>query len=230
MIVLGIALLILCLLAVIGLRANQTDWGSRWTNIIDGWFRIFCRRVHRFRYDIPPLPDSGAALLVSNHVSGLDPFLMIAATRRPLRFIIAREQYDRFGLNWLFRASGCIPVDRVRHPQQAFREALVRLREGEVVALFPGGHIHKPGEPAPRLKRGVVRLADLSGAQVYPVRIGGVSGRGHVVRSVFLPSRSHLKAFNPVDCAAAGEHNCLTALAEILNKPEDGSTTEETPT
>ena len=121
-------------------------------------------------------------------------------------------------MQWLFRAVGCIPVDRSRHPQQAFREALDRLREGEVIALFPGGHIHVPGEPKPRFKRGVARLAKLADAPVYPTRISGVRGEGHVVRSVFLPSRARLRAFARYDCHAAGEKQCLNDLFSILEE------------
>ena len=98
-----------------------------------------------------PLPRSGPAIVVANHVSGLDPLLLVSASRRPLRFIVAREQYRRPELKWLLRAMGCIPVDRERQPQKALRHALRSLREGEVVALFPEGRIHLPGDAPSRL-------------------------------------------------------------------------------
>ena len=220
LITLVVTFLVVALFIAAGLRFNRTDWGALRVNVIDGWLRLYCRVVHRFRFDPIPLPDSGPALVVANHISGLDPFLMIAAAERPLRFIIAREQYERWGMKWLFRAVGCIPVDRSRHPQQAFREALDRLREGEVIALFPGGHIHIPGEPEPRLKRGVARLAELSDAAVYPVRISGPRGQGHVMRSVFLPSRSRLQAFGRYDCHSAGEKPCLEYLSALFSGRE----------
>jgi len=74
---------------------------------------------------------------VSNHVSGLDPLLLIAATRRPLRFVIAREEYERWGLRWLLHAVGCIPIARGRNPRSALSAARAALEAGEVVALFP---------------------------------------------------------------------------------------------
>lgn len=216
------ALVALLLWAVVaGRRANVADWGNWWLNTIDGWLRLFCRRYHRLGFDAVPLPARGAALLVSNHVSGIDPFLMITATSRPLRFIIAKEEYERFGLTWLFRAVGCIPVDRDRQPQQAFKEALLALERGEVVALFPEGHIHPPDRPPRRLKRGVARLAELSGAPVYPVRVSGVGGAGHVVRGVLLRSRARLESFAALDCAGLGEHACLDALSEAFHPPRD---------
>ncbi len=61
-------------------------------------------------------------MVVANHISGLDPLLMAAASRRSLHFMIAREQYERFGLKWLFRMAGCIPVDRERAPEKGAGE------------------------------------------------------------------------------------------------------------
>ncbi|MEO6697390.1 MAG: lysophospholipid acyltransferase family protein, partial [Gammaproteobacteria bacterium] len=132
--------------------ANQADWGGRWLNRLDGLNRLFCRHYHRLHYTPIRLPDQGCALVASNHVSGLDPLLLIAAARRPLRFVIAREEYQRFGLTWLFRAIGCIPVERERQPGQALRQALRALERGEVVVLFPHGKIHLDSDPPRKLK------------------------------------------------------------------------------
>src|SRR5690606_17846252 len=98
---------------------------------LDGLNRIFCRRFHRLTGRID-LPERGPVLVASNHVSGLDPLLMIAASRRPLRFIIAREEYERWWFTWLFRAIGCIPIDRSRNPHVAFYAARRALAAGEV--------------------------------------------------------------------------------------------------
>src|SRR5688572_9865683 len=115
-------------------KANKADWGNKWLNRLDGLNRIFCRRFHRLRHAKMVLPDTGGALVASNHVSGLDPLLLIAASRRPLRFMIAREQYERWGLKWLFRAVGCIPVERSHNPRAAFHAARAALERGEIVA------------------------------------------------------------------------------------------------
>ena len=136
---------------------------------------LFCRYVHRFEYQLIPLPEQGGALLACNHISGLDPFLLIAASPRPLRFMIAREEYERFGLRWLFRRAHCIPVDRECQPERALREALRALDAGEVVAVFPQGGIHLESQGHRKLKGGVVRLAQKSACSIYPE-----IGRAHV--------------------------------------------------
>ena len=196
--------------------ANPVDWEDTGNNYIVGFIILFCRYLHRFEYEPIPLPEKGGALLVSNHISGLDAFLLIAASPRPLRFLIAREEYERFGLQWLFRRARCIPVDRESKPERALREALRALDAGEVVALFPQGRIHLESHGPRKLKGGVVRLAQKSGCPIYPVRIDDVRGAGHTVRAVFFPSRAKLTVASVLDCENQDHHHCLTALAERL--------------
>lgn len=208
-----------------GRRANGADWGAGWMNALDGLIRLFCTRYHRLRCAPIPVPAEGPAILACNHVSGLDPLLIIAACRRPVRFIIAVEQYRRFGLTWLFRAGGCIPVDRDSHPQRAYRAALKALAAGEVVALFPHGRIHLDTDPPRRLKAGVVRLATLSAAPLYPLRVQGIAGVGHVVSGVLKRSHARLYSFAPLDCKSHHRHACLNRLARLLETPVDGDST-----
>lgn len=197
-------------------RAHLADWGGRWTNRIDGLNRLFCHRFHRLSADCLPLPDSGPALVVANHLSGLDPLLLIAASRRPLRFIIAAEQYHRFGLTWLFRLAGCIPVDRSGRPERAFREALKALAAGEVVALFPHGGIHLDSEPPRPLKRGVARLAQLADCPVYPVRLEGIKGEGQLVAAVLRRGRPRLTSHAPINCHQLSDGDCLRYISAYI--------------
>ena len=210
-------------------RANRTDWGRGWMNLVDGLNRLFCYRYHRLNVTGLRLPRSGPAIVVANHVSGLDPLLLIASARRPLRFLIAREEYERFGLQWLFRAVKCIPVDRERRPELALRAALRALHDGEVVALFPHGAIHLDSDPPKRLKAGAVRLAQLTGAPLLPHRITGVRGAGHVILGVILRSRARVTLYPPLPVAGRDTGDVLDELARVLDgrTPERGRAVAE---
>ena len=220
-------IVILAVLSIAGLyrlwraarRAQRADWGRGWLNVCDGLNRIFCRRFHRLRATHLPLPKHGPALVVANHVSGLDPLLLIASAHRPLRFIIAREQYQRFGLKWLLRAVGCIPVDRSASPRRALAAARHALQRGEVVALFPQGRIHLDREGHTRLKPGIRHLAEMSGAPVYPVRIDGVRGEGLTARAVALRSRARLTVFPHLYYESNHPQRLLDTLAQLLHRP-----------
>lgn len=217
-----VALLLIALGALgwlwrVGLAQGRIDWGSSWMNALDGLNRIFCRCYHRSNAAAIHLPERGGAIVASNHISGLDPLLLIAASTRPLRFMIAREEYERFGLRWLFRAAGCIPVDRGLRPGRALREALRALHRGEVIAIFPHGGIYTAEDPG-TLKGGIVRLAKKSQCLIYPVHIDGVRGAGHTLPAVLLRSRVKLHVFPALSCADVEHPACLHLLAKLLHK------------
>lgn len=183
---------------------------------LDGLVRLFVRKVHGARLQPIELPEKGPAILVCNHVSGLDPLMLVAATKRPLRFIIAKEQYQRFGLKWLFRAARCIPVDRTSRPERALRHARSALKRGEVIALFPHGKIHLDSDPPRKLKRGFSKLAIWQQAPVYPCRIDGVAGERHTILALFMLGRPRLKSFGKIVCTVEQEQQCLDYVSECI--------------
>ena len=201
---------------VIGLMYNEVNWGAWWVNAVDGWFRWFARVYHRLRGERIQLPESGGVLLVSNHLSGLDPFLLIAMCNRPLRFLIAEEEYNRFGLKWMFKAAGCIPVDRGGRTDAAFRAAVRALKSGEVVALFPHGRIYPDDQTEARVKPGVLRLAQLSGCAIVPVRVQGIGAVGTVVKSVFKRSHANITNLPQISVEQSQHHDMRQQLGELL--------------
>ena len=205
------------------LAHNQADWGSLWLNALDGLARLFCRHYHRMNSVALNLPERGGAIVAANHVSGLDPFLVVAASARPVRFLIAREEYERFGLRWLFRAMGCIPVDRGQRPERALREALRAIQYGEVVVLFPHGGIYVGDTPA-ALKGGVVKLAHKSHSLIYPLHIEGVRGAGDTLLAVVLRSRAYVRVFPPLSCHQLDHDECLQRISQVVHKKLWGPT------
>ncbi|MDH5301584.1 MAG: 1-acyl-sn-glycerol-3-phosphate acyltransferase [Gammaproteobacteria bacterium] len=200
-------------------RASQIDWGNRWLNRVDGLSRMLSYRYHRLECDHIPLPATGPAVLVANHVSGLDPLLLIAAVNRPLRFLIAQEEYERFGLTWLFRLAGCIPVDREKNPERAMRLAQEALVKGEVVAVFPHGSIQLPGVPGKKIKGGAVRLARRQRCNIYPAYIEGIKGHGMTLMAVPLRSRARIRALPVMDCSVCDYEQAVEHLNQLLNTP-----------
>lgn len=212
---LGVVFLLARRAAALCRRAPGAQWDSASVNCLDRLNRAFCRRFHRLDADTVALPDVGPAIVASNHLSGLDPLLMVAACNRPLRFMIAREQYDRWWLRWLFRLMRLIPVERSTNPEKALYAARRALEAGEVVAIFPQGGIHLDTEPV-RFKRGVVLLAALTGAPICPLRIDGVAGAGKTLTAVFQRSRARVRAFAPMTCTIHTAGPTLRELERVL--------------
>lgn len=199
--------------------AHRADWGGFGINLLDGLNRIFCRRFHRLVADPISLPTTGGAIVAANHVSGLDPMLLIAAATRPVRFLIAEEEYHRWWLRWLFRWMGCIPVDRSGGGRRAFYAVRRALERGQVIGIFPEGGIRmQDAAPAP-IKRGSVMLAAAANVPLVPVHIAGVTGAGRTISAVFLRSNARLTAGDPMLVNEAGVGTCLSRLAAFLQSP-----------
>lgn len=221
LVIIAILMTFFILLTIVGNHFSMANWGGRKVNWIDGLIRLLCRIIHRLPATTIPLPEAGGALVVANHVSGLDPFLLIAASRRPLRFLIAREQYETLGLHWLFSLAGCIPVDRSGKLDSVLRQALRALQAGEIIAIFPHGKIQLDSYPPRKLKGGVAHLAAWSGAPVFPVRIDGVGGEGKVVLAAWIPSHVQLTVAEPFICEQNGMAECLQKISQVIETRND---------
>lgn len=176
----------------IGSVFSGANWGGLHVNWIDGWARLICRVLHHLPKQYIDLPETGPAIVVANHMSGLDPLLLVSASHRPIRFLIAREHYESKLMGWLYKLAKCIPVDRSGNPEKALRQALRSLNEGDVIGLFPHGTIQLDNDPPRKLKGGFAKLASWSNAPVYSVRIDGVTAQGKVLIAPFIPGRVQL--------------------------------------
>ena len=212
---------IICVLFItflfIGHKNHIAEWDHFFINVIDGWVRIYCRHYQQFIYQPIPVSNDGPTLLACNHLSGLDPFLIVAACQHPIRFMIAKEEYERFGLQWIFRAAGCIPVERTGRVEAAFRASLTALHNGEVVVLFPEGGINRTGRSLRKLKAGIIKLAKLAKVPITALRVEGMRGQGHTISALLLPSESRLYVLPELDCVNKTDEDGLTQLALFLS-------------
>jgi len=195
----------------------NANWHNIFLNSVQRILRLYCKVWHDFQYHPIPLPEQGAAVVISNHISGLDPILMTLASPRPLRFLIAQEEYQRWGLQWFFKQVGCIPVDRQQRPEIALRTALRALQAGEVIALFPQGGITLDHEQAAgkALKKGCVWLAQKQNCPIIPLHISGVGGIGKTMLALLIPSHARVSSATPYQCEQSAKH-CLADLQDLI--------------
>jgi 1-acyl-sn-glycerol-3-phosphate acyltransferase len=102
-------------------------------------------------------------VLVSNHVSFVDAVLLMAASPRPIRFIMDHRIFRTPVLGTLFRLAKCIPIaPQKENPaayERAFAEAAAVLRDDELLGIFPEGAITRDGQLQP-FKGGVKKILD----------------------------------------------------------------------
>ncbi len=125
--------------------------------------RIFYRVSTSGLERLPP----GGFLLLPNHITWVDAIVLSLACPRPIRFIIDEGVYRNRVLNPLLRAVGCIPIT-ARKAKDGMREAIARIRAGEIVCLFPEGELSRSGSLL-RLRRGYEIIARQAEAPVLPV-------------------------------------------------------------
>ncbi len=131
-------------------------------------FRVEVRGADR-------VPATGPVLIVSNHVSILDPPFVGGATRRRLCFMAKAELFDIPLLGWVLRGVNARPVRRDGTDAKALKAALRVLQEGKALLVFPEGTRGDEGTMREG-KAGAGMLAVLSGAVVVPAYVSG-SGR-----------------------------------------------------
>jgi 1-acyl-sn-glycerol-3-phosphate acyltransferase len=110
----------------------------------------------------------------ANHLSFLDPPLLLAALPVPVRFVAKKSLFAIPLFGWAMRRSGEVPIDRehARAAARAVSTATEALRRGRSLAVFPEGSRSRDGELQPFL-RGAVRMAVQAQAPVVPVAIRG---------------------------------------------------------
>lgn len=125
------------------------------------------------------IPDSGAAVIVANHVSFIDWMFILAASPRPIRFVIFAPIYHSWALNWLFKMAKAIPIDGERSNPKAFAQAFDKIAEtlekGEMVGIFPEGKLSSNGE-TDEFKRGIERIIARTPVPVIPIFLDGLWG------------------------------------------------------
>ena len=117
------------------------------------------------------MPRHGGVLLVANHLSFLDVFVLGIPLRRPLNYV-ARSTLFVPGLGFLMRSVGAFPIQREGMGASGMKETLRRLRSGGIVTLFPEGTRSADGELGP-LKQGIAVLVSRAGVPVVPAGIAG---------------------------------------------------------
>lgn len=141
---------------------------------------VLVHSLYRIRVEgVQNVPDEGAALVVCNHVSFMDPMILMASVRRPMRFVMYYKIYDLPVLHFVFRTAKAIPIAG-RHENEALLDAAFEsidqaLAEGEVVCIFPEGGLTKDGSVM-AFRPGVERILARRPVPVVPLALRGLWG------------------------------------------------------
>ncbi|MDE3050003.1 MAG: AMP-binding protein, partial [Nitrospirota bacterium] len=118
------------------------------------------------------------ALLIPNHVSFIDGFLLIASLDRPIRFVVDSQYAELPLFKPFMKMLGVIPISShggLRVVLRALRDAGTALDNGEIVCIFPEGQITRMGTLLP-FRRGFERITKGRSALIVPVHLDRIWG------------------------------------------------------
>ncbi len=120
------------------------------------------------------IPDRGGAVVAINHTSYVDWMVAGLAVRRRhrrLRYMVKAELQQVKVINFLIKHTKTIPVDRGAGAD-AYAVAVQRLREGELVGVYPEATISRSFE-LKSFKTGADRMASEADVPIVPVIVWG---------------------------------------------------------
>ena len=134
---------------------------------------LYCIIVHRVKIiGKENIPKEGAFIFCGNHRNYLDPPLMVATSKRHLRFLAKEELIKNPFFRFLGIVFDGIYVKRNSKDITALKTAIKALKDGECIALFPEG-TRNGLEKGEKVKDGAAFFAVRTGAKVIPVGISG---------------------------------------------------------
>lgn len=124
------------------------------------------------------VPREGGVLILSNHLSDVDPIVLQHACPRAPHYMAKSDLFDVPVLGRLMRVFGAFPVKRGEPDRQALKHSAELLKADEAVVIFPEGQLSETGE-LQELKAGVALIARLAAG--VPVICVGIDGSQRIM-------------------------------------------------
>jgi 1-acyl-sn-glycerol-3-phosphate acyltransferase len=151
-------------------RSRPPDWvyeAVRIATSLYAWTFFRARGI-----DAEKVPAAGPVILAPNHFSFMDHFFAGAFIRRRVNFM-AKSQLFAPPMQWIYTHGGVFPVRRGHRDEEAFLTAAGILERGGAIVMYSEGGRSRTGTLSEQPKRGIGRLALISGAPVVPMAIHG---------------------------------------------------------
>lgn len=144
-----------------------------WYQIFRLMFQILFLTLLRTRhYGRRNVPKRGPVLMVSNHQSFLDPPAIGCGIFRRMNYLARKTLFKFKPFGWFIDSVDAIPLNQEGLGYEGIKETLRRLKNNEMVLIFPEGSRTWDGEIMP-FRSGYITLALRSKATIVPTAIAG---------------------------------------------------------
>ena len=181
---------------------------------------VLSRLIYRVKvFGREHIPAQGGALIVANHVSYMDGFLLLTSSSRPIRFVAHADRVNRFGIARLTRLMGVIPIRSTDGPKAivaSLRQARAAVENGELVCIFPEGQLTTSGR-IEDFHRGMMKIVDGLDAPIVPIYLDELWG------SIFSHERGRFlwkiprRWPYPVSIHVGEPQDCPDTVEEVRN-------------
>jgi 1-acyl-sn-glycerol-3-phosphate acyltransferase len=156
------------------------------------------------------IPRRGAALIIANHQSFLDPVAVGLGIPRHVHFLARKTLFANPVVGFWMRIVNCVPIDQEGVGKEGIRNILQRLEAGHPVLVFPEGERCEDGEMHP-LKPGIGLLVKRVRVPIVPAGVAGAFDA--------WPRHALLPAFAPLFLSASRR-----TIAVVYGPPRDPAT------
>lgn len=163
------------------------------------------------------VPQSPKCIFMANHVSNLDPPVLLPLIPSRTAVLIKRELMKIPVIGIAMRMGGFVPVDRNRKRESAresIRKAAEVLASGVNMTIFPEGTRSRTGQLGP-FKKGPFYLAELTGAPIVPISIHGTESMMRKGSLRITPGDAHVEFHPPL---LAKDYETREALMAAVRK------------
>ncbi len=189
---------------------------------------VFIHTFYRATYKgLENVPKNGPYILICNHVSFLDPLIIMAGLRRPIRFVMDANIFEQPFIKFFFKTMRCIPITSAKEnaavKEQAFQAVSQALSKGEIIGIFPEGGLTKDGQ-LQTFKPGIERIIQHNPTIIIPMALQGLWGsffsRKHGKAMFHLPrrflwSKITLLVGKPISPASVTRHDLESIVKEL---------------
>ncbi|MEP6774988.1 MAG: lysophospholipid acyltransferase family protein, partial [Chloroflexota bacterium] len=149
----------------------QRTPSAGWERVIRAFFWLTFHTLWPLKISgLKNVPKRGPAIIVCNHLSMVDPFVVGFAAHRPVSFMAKEELFSVPVVGFLIRKVGAFPVDRSRRDPSSMRVALSVLKDGDLLGMFPEGTRSTTGEML-EMRTGAIRIASRTRTPIIPASV-----------------------------------------------------------
>ncbi len=156
-----------------GTLYDKTPWYTIFRLVLAPLIRCFLRIEYN---GLENIPKGKNAIFAANHLSHIDPILVIAGARRKLHYMAKEDHFNHFHTRIVMKTTGQIPTHRESGGLDALASASAMLNGGHSLGIFPEGTRSREKSP-PFLQKGKTGIARLASSypdiQIIPIAIKG---------------------------------------------------------